>query len=133
MYCIRRPVMSIRDLTWEILDLQVLIHITSKTAFVTVKSPLDVGKYSYSLISTCICHKRKLNSNKCFKFLLNKWLIVCRLLEYLPSLPQDAVQMYREIMDIFHSVSAKMANRKRRYTARCVHVFIISVFYTLTN
>ena len=44
MYCIRRPVMSIRDLTWEILDLQVLIHITSKTAFVTVKSPLDVGK-----------------------------------------------------------------------------------------
>ena len=72
MYCIRRPVMSIRDLTWEILDLQVLIHITSKTAFVTVKSPLDVDEYSYSLISTGICHKRKLNSNKCFKFLLNK-------------------------------------------------------------
>ena len=110
--------------------------IKQKGALVDSLPPIVVEAFQSAMSKNFQSYIHRSRTLRFMGVLATPWLLpidlvynsVVRLLEYLPSLPQDAVQMYGEIMDIFHSVSAKMANRKRRYTARFTCQLAITEF-----
>ncbi|XP_076116296.1 patatin-like phospholipase domain-containing protein 2 [Mytilus galloprovincialis] len=111
-------------------------RIKQKGALVDTLPPIVVEAFQAAISTSFQSYIHRSRTLRCLGVLATPWVLpfdivyngVVRLLEYLPSLPQDMTYMYREIIDLMTEITARLSNKKRRYTARFTCQLAITEF-----